>query len=260
MKKQLSDESHTIVTYNESAEALRARLLKETGGTGILAFSIYSERLPLNATSYKEFIKSELEDIDDFLPLLTAIINITLQSIPMLFKWILCDKLGLIREAGWVGLVFWYIFSLTLAYFGWKKSSQGSDDEFIKEIIYLINQDHSIISDQTKLHFEQPTSKLKHNGTDNLEGFEVEIIFSKSNKINLENIPKDLRNVTSLHLSLRKLNGNNGESDIKLKSSEAPSEKKLDVSDSIKKELLSTIDSYVKERTKEILDRIKLQK
>lgn len=123
VSRNFTKETHSSMTNMQASKAIKDMLITETGSDGIVAYAIYSERQQLSVSSYGKFVGNQFEDVDDLGGIVGAIINIILYSIPMLLKWIICDKLELIKEAGFVGLFFWYFFSLTLSYIGWKSES-----------------------------------------------------------------------------------------------------------------------------------------
>jgi hypothetical protein len=116
--RAVAAEKKLTLSYTQGAEAIKSSLLRETGSAGVLAYALYTERLQLSARGLGNFIGSQFEDVDDLDGILSAIINIALHTIPWLLKLLLCDALGWISEPGIIGLVFWYLFSLAVSYFG----------------------------------------------------------------------------------------------------------------------------------------------
>lgn len=107
------------LTYAQAADAVTALLRQKVGSDGIVAYAIYSERVQLSAHSYRDYVSKEFEAVDDLGGLIAALFSVVFHTIPMLLKWLLCDKLGLVTEAGLVGLGFWLLSSLGLTYAGW---------------------------------------------------------------------------------------------------------------------------------------------
>jgi len=115
----IAAEKHGEFTYAQASDAVKALLVKETGSDGVIAYAIYTERVQLSSASFGEYVGKQFSDIDDLGGLLSAVINTILHAIPMLLKSLLCNGLGLIREAGLIGLGFWYLFSVILAAIGY---------------------------------------------------------------------------------------------------------------------------------------------
>jgi hypothetical protein len=115
-------ERHVQITYAEAATAAKSFLRQETGSDGVTAYALYTERVHLSAKSFGEFTAHQFEEVEGIESLLGAVINVILHAIPMLLKLIFCDKLMWITEAGMLGIIFWYLIAVTLAYFGYKTS------------------------------------------------------------------------------------------------------------------------------------------
>ena len=114
--RAMAVEKHVELTYEQASTSVKELLRHETGSAGVIGYAIYSERSQLVGRNLGEYVGRQFEDVDGLGGLLGALINIILHTIPMLLKWILCDKLAWVGEARLVGLVFWYLFSLSLSY------------------------------------------------------------------------------------------------------------------------------------------------
>lgn len=122
--KSMTKARGTEVSYAEAATSLKAFLERETRFHGIPAYAVYSERRSLMAANLKEYAARKFEDVDDLGSLLAAILNIMLHSIPILLKWLLTDKLAIVHEPGYIGLIFWYLMSLGFYVFGFVKGEE----------------------------------------------------------------------------------------------------------------------------------------
>lgn len=114
----MAAEGSPEVSYSEAATAIKVLIERETSLHGIPAYALYSERLSLTAASLSAYIAKQCDDIDDLGGLLTALLNIVLHTIPIGLKWLLTDKLMLVHEPGYIGLIFWYLASLGFYIFG----------------------------------------------------------------------------------------------------------------------------------------------
>ena len=120
--RAVSASRHVEVSYGQASKVGKALLRTETGGDGVLAYAVYSERRRLSAKSFGEYVGSQFEDIDSPEGFIGAVVNVVLWSVPMLLKWVLCDKLKWVVDGAYVGLMFWYAFSVTLSYWGYKSA------------------------------------------------------------------------------------------------------------------------------------------
>jgi hypothetical protein len=124
MAKSMTEEKGTEVSYTEAAASLKTFLASETRFHGVPAYAVYSERRSLMAANIKEYAAHQFEDVDDLGPLLAAILNVILYSIPIGLKWFLVDTLGVVHEPGYIGLVFWYLAALGFYAFGFIKGEE----------------------------------------------------------------------------------------------------------------------------------------
>lgn len=106
------------MSYGEATAIARAFLAKETGLYGPPAYAVYSMRQSLTPSNAGEHIAREFEDVDDLGGCIAALLNVVLYTIPIALKWLLVGKLHLVGEAGYIGLVFWYIVALSFSLFG----------------------------------------------------------------------------------------------------------------------------------------------
>jgi hypothetical protein len=120
----MAKEKHSDVSYAEAAASLDLFVEKETGFRGIPGYAVYSERRSIAAANIKEYAGKQLEDVDDLGPLLAALLNILLYTIPITLKWLLTDTFEIVHEPGYIGLVFWYLVALGMFTFGF---IQGGD-------------------------------------------------------------------------------------------------------------------------------------
>jgi hypothetical protein len=116
--KAMTKERGTEVSYAEAATSLKIILEKETGSSGIPGYAVYTERRSLSAANIKEYAARQFEDVDDLGPLLAALLNVILYTIPIGLKWLLTNTLEIVREPGYIGLVFWYLVALGFYIFG----------------------------------------------------------------------------------------------------------------------------------------------
>lgn len=120
--RAVAAEKHVRLTYAQAANSAKARLRRQTGSDGVIAYAWYTERLQLSAHSYGEYVGRQFEDIEGLGGVIAAGLNIALHTIPLFLTWALCDKLGWVREAGWVGLGFWYLVAVALSCWGYSAS------------------------------------------------------------------------------------------------------------------------------------------
>jgi hypothetical protein len=124
--RKVKEQKHTIMTYSQASELITGALNKEIGSDGFFSYALYTEELQLSAKSFNAYLNEQFEDVDDLGSLIAAIVNTILHAVPILLKGLLCTKLGWVKEAGSVGLMFWYLLSFALMYFGWNTSSNNS--------------------------------------------------------------------------------------------------------------------------------------
>jgi hypothetical protein len=120
--RTVAAEKHVTVTYEEASTSIKALLRQETGSDGVIASAIYGERVQLSAHSLGQYISGQFDDVDDLEGIVSAVVNTVLHTIPMLLKWVLCDKLGWVSEPGFIGLGFWYLVALALSCWGYVAS------------------------------------------------------------------------------------------------------------------------------------------
>lgn len=121
LAKSMTKERGAEVSYSEAAAALSSVLEKETGLHGVPAYAVFSERRSLTAANVKDYVARQFEDVDDLGPLLAAIVNTVLHTLPVGLKWLLTDRLEIVREPGYIGLVFWYLAAFGFYGFGFRK-------------------------------------------------------------------------------------------------------------------------------------------
>jgi hypothetical protein len=114
--RAVAAEKHVELTYEQASTSVRELLRQETGSDGVIGYAIYSERRQLVGRNLADYAGRQFEEAEGLEGLLGALLNIILHTIPMLLRWILCDKLAWVVEAGLVGLTFWYLFSVVLSY------------------------------------------------------------------------------------------------------------------------------------------------
>lgn len=120
--RTVAAQKHVELTYREASNSVRTLLRQETGSDGVIAYAIYSQRSQLAGRSFVDYCARQFEEVYDLLDIPIALINIILHAIPFLLKWLLCDKLAWIGigEASLISLTFWYLFSVTLLYVGYR--------------------------------------------------------------------------------------------------------------------------------------------
>lgn len=112
LAEAMAKEKGTGVSYAEAAASLDLFVAKETGVHGLPGYAIYSERSSLATASIGEYASRQFDDVDGLGGILAALLNIVLFTIPIGLKWLLCDTWKMVREPGYIGLVFWYLTAL----------------------------------------------------------------------------------------------------------------------------------------------------
>ena len=120
LAQQVTKETRQDATYAQASSVIKDLLNKEVGSDGIVSYAIYIERRQLSSRNLSEYAGQQFEEIDDLGGVIAAIVNVILHAIPLLLKSILCTQLGWVSEAGLIGIIFWYLFSLLLSFLGWK--------------------------------------------------------------------------------------------------------------------------------------------
>lgn len=92
----------------------------------------------MSAHSFGEYVKGQIEEADDLEGLVGAGANVVLRSVPMGLKWILCDKLGVVSEPGLVGLAFWYLLAVAVAYWGCRSTERSHFRQLAEEHLRAI--------------------------------------------------------------------------------------------------------------------------
>jgi hypothetical protein len=122
--ESMAKETGSEVSHAQAAASFDLFLEKGTGFQGIPGYAVYSERRSLSAANVKEYAARQFEDVDDLGPLLSAVLNTVLYTIPIALKWLLTDKLTIVGEPGYIGLVFWYLVALAFFIFGFAKGQE----------------------------------------------------------------------------------------------------------------------------------------
>ena len=110
-------------SYDEAAVAGDRFLEQQTGLSGVPAYAIYSTRQSLLADGIQKQIDRQFESVDGPVGCAVALLNVILYIIPIALKALLVNKLEVLEEPAYIGLVFWYLVTLAFTYYGYRKET-----------------------------------------------------------------------------------------------------------------------------------------
>ena len=122
-KKYIKEQYKKEIKYNEAFKIARKDLKETLGSDDIFRYAINIEKTQLDPDNAVEVAKEKMKDLkneDDAEGALNSIIDLIIYLIPSFISYIFYNKLGWINNPGYIGLIYWYLLSLLIAYVGWR--------------------------------------------------------------------------------------------------------------------------------------------
>jgi len=110
-------------SYEFAAAAGDKYLEQQTGFRGIPGYAIYTMRKSLMVENIQKEANRYSENLDGPVDCAAALLNIVLFIIPIALKGLLVNKLHVLKEPAYIGLVFWYFVTLAFTYYGYRKEA-----------------------------------------------------------------------------------------------------------------------------------------
>jgi len=103
-----------IISYKDASMLLNDHFKSRTGSIGFIGFFKYKMAQPISTEAVGEYIANQVENIEDSAGLITAIINIVLNIVPLVIYKFFTTILHLKISGGWITFIYWYIFYILI--------------------------------------------------------------------------------------------------------------------------------------------------